>query len=148
MAMPVQASGTRFHLWRNYKRQFQRAALVMRGLHYSTGEGRLRYQPPLDETEDAGNFCPHCYSSLDATRKPTILPTPWFDHDRRQVIVGDERRQLAGRTMFRLLEIFWERQDRLLSTNVLMDLLYATKMAAPDSKIISITRPWILSNSS
>lgn len=116
--------------------------MVMRGLQY-TGEGRLGYRPPLDEAEDAKKFCPHCYSRLGATMAPTILPPPWFDHDRRQVIVGNERRQLAGSTIFRLLVIFWERPDRLLSVNVLMDLLYATKMEPPDSKPINVYVFWL-----
>jgi hypothetical protein len=97
----------------------------------------------LDEAEDAQKFCPHCYGSLSRSMAPTILPPPWFDHDRRQVIVGNERRQLGAGTMFRLLGIFWERPDRLLSVNILMDLLYATNMSPPDSKIINIHVFWL-----
>jgi DNA-binding winged helix-turn-helix (wHTH) protein len=97
----------------------------------------------LDEAEDAKKFCPHCYSRLDATMAPTILPPPWFDHDRRQVIVGNERRQMRGGMPFRLLGIFWERPDRLLSVNVLMDLLYANKMETPHSKIITMHVYWL-----
>jgi hypothetical protein len=99
---------------------------------------------PLDEVEDAKRFCPHCYGSLDQTRAPKILPPPWFDHDRRQVIVGNERRAIPGGDIFRLLMIFWERPDRLLSTNTLMDLLYATKLGdAPYEKIVMIYVCWL-----
>jgi hypothetical protein len=77
----------------------------MRGL-FSTGEGRVRYQPPLDETEDAKKFCPHCYGRLDkTTTAPTILPPPWFDHERREVIVGDQQwwiGRMCRSTVFRL----------------------------------------------
>jgi hypothetical protein len=109
----------------------------MRGLQY-TGEGRLGYHLPLDEAEDAAKFCPHCYSSLGRTTAPTILPPPWFDHDRRQVIVGAERRQIPGGQLFRLLVILWERPDRLLSQNILMSLLYSNPDTAPRDKIIDI----------
>jgi len=108
----------------------------MRGLYY-TSEGKLGYQPPLDEAEDAKKFCPHCYGSLDRMRAPTILPGPWFDHHRRQVIVGDERRRLDP-TIFRLLVILWDRPDRLVSQNTLMILLYPDPDTAPLDKIIDI----------
>jgi DNA-binding winged helix-turn-helix (wHTH) protein len=108
----------------------------MRGLQY-TRDGKLSYQPPLDEAEDAERFCPHCYGSLDKTRAPTILPPPWFDHEMRQVIVGDKRRKLDA-TMFRLLIIFWERPDRLLSRNILMSLLYPDPDTEARDKIIDI----------
>jgi hypothetical protein len=108
----------------------------MRGLQY-TGNGKLSYQPPLDEIEDAKRFCPHCYGSLDKTRAPTILPPPWFDHDKRCVIVGDERRRLE-RAVFRLLIIFWNRPDRLLSLNILMTLLYPDPDEAPCEKTIDV----------
>jgi DNA-binding winged helix-turn-helix (wHTH) protein len=109
----------------------------MRGLQH-TGEGRLSYRPPLDEVEDAKRFCPHCYGSLDPTRAPTILPPPWFDHARREVIVGDEPRKIPGGQLFRLLVILWERPDRLLSQNILMSLLYPNPDTAPRDKIIDI----------
>ena len=109
---------------------------MMRGL-FSTSEGRVTYHPPLDEAEDAKKFCPHCHSSLDKTRAPTILPPPWFDHDMRQVIVGDERRKLDA-TMFRLLVILWERPHRLLSLTILMSLLYPNPDTAPLDKIIDL----------
>jgi DNA-binding winged helix-turn-helix (wHTH) protein len=108
----------------------------MRGLQY-TGNGKLAYHPPLDEAEDTERFCPHCYGSLDKTRAPTILPPPWFDHQRREVIIGDERRKLDP-TMFRLLVIFWERPDRLLSHSILMILLYPNPDTAPLTKSLEI----------
>jgi hypothetical protein len=110
----------------------------MRGLQY-TGEGRLTYHPPLDETEDAKRFCPHCYGSLDRTRAPTILPPPWFDHGNRQIVVGGERRRVPSRLVFRLLLIFWERRERLLSNEILMDLLYESILDdPPDEHVISV----------
>jgi DNA-binding winged helix-turn-helix (wHTH) protein len=108
----------------------------MRGL-FSTSEGRVTYHPPLDEAEDAKHFCPHCHSRLNTTT-PTILPPPWFDHQRREVIIGDERRKIPGGQLFRLLVILWERPDWLLSQNILMSLLYPNPDTAPRDKIIDI----------
>jgi DNA-binding winged helix-turn-helix (wHTH) protein len=105
---------------------------VMRGLYY-TGNGKLRYQQPLDEAEDAEKFCPHCYGLLNKTRAPTILPPPWFDHERRQIIVGDVRRKIDA-TMFRLLVIFWERPERMLPHSIIMTLLHPNPDIAPQDK--------------
>jgi DNA-binding winged helix-turn-helix (wHTH) protein len=116
--------------------QADRQTAVMRGLYY-TGDGTLGFQPPLDEAEDAEKFCPHCHGSLNKTRAPTLLPPPWFDHEMRQVIVGNERRRIDP-TLFRLLVIFWERPDKLLSKAILMSLLYPNPDTAPCDRSMTV----------
>src|SRR5580692_10577024 len=113
--------------------------MVMRGV-FSTSEGRVTYRPPLDEAKDAEKLCPHCYGRLHRAVAPTILPPPWFDHGNRQVIVGDERRQIPGGQVFRLLIIFWERQERVLSTPILMDLMYGStpNYAPQDAHVLTV----------
>jgi DNA-binding winged helix-turn-helix (wHTH) protein len=109
----------------------------MRGI-FSTSKGKVTYHPPLDDAEDGKNFCPHCHGRLGKTRAPTILPPPWFDHVTRQVIVGDERRKIPDGLMFRLIVIFWERAERLLSPETLMSLLYSDPDITPRDKVIDI----------
>jgi DNA-binding winged helix-turn-helix (wHTH) protein len=84
-------------------------------------------------------LCPHCFGRLD--RQRTVLPQPWFDDDRHEVIVDGDRRHLTS-SMWRLLVIFWERAERLVPEPVLMDLLYAgnASISQTDSFRVQICR--------
>jgi DNA-binding winged helix-turn-helix (wHTH) protein len=75
---------------------------------------------PADE--DDAKFCPHCHTRLDRKAEPK-LPAEHFDQGQRAIVVKGLVRKLPPK-VWQLLVIFWERQDRTLSREILMTLLY------------------------
>jgi DNA-binding winged helix-turn-helix (wHTH) protein len=85
--------------------------------------------------EDA-KFCPHCHTRLDRKAEPK-LPAEHFDQGQRAIVVNGLVRKLPPK-VWQLLVIFWQRQDRTLSREILMTLLYDGEEAEPEPKILDV----------
>jgi DNA-binding winged helix-turn-helix (wHTH) protein len=91
----------------------------------------------MSQTDEDAKFCPHCHTRLDRKTDP-VLPAEHFDNDQHAIIVNGDRRRLTPH-QWRLLLIFWERQDRVLSKDVLFALLYDDKPnELPEPKTLDV----------
>jgi DNA-binding winged helix-turn-helix (wHTH) protein len=86
--------------------------------------------------EDDAKFCPHCHTRLDRKTDP-VLPAEHFDSSQRAVVVKGDLRRLPP-AVWKLLLIFFARQDRILPRDILLTLLYSDEPDPPAPKILDV----------
>lgn len=82
-----------------------------------------------DTAEEAAKFCPHCHTRLERRTDP-VLPAEHFDNWQRAIIVKGQLRRLPP-MLWKLLLIFWERQDKIMPREILLTLLYGDELEEP-----------------